>query len=371
MAVRKMRPMPTMRAFWAELRPTASGARLLAGFLRVLVRRLVLAREEVLLEREVLRFVVAGRRLLVPPRVWVCLAIAQMFLNVPIISWKNVKGRRSPLRGLHRPTILLYSGAMKRLQDNGLPYLRFASFPEDGVQQHAVFTRHGGISPAPYHTLNLSVSVADTRDNVYANRSRAYGLYGRDTDSVVHAYLVHGADVAQVTRAEDGTWYPKVDGLITDQPSCALTMNYADCAPIFLYDPARRAIGLGHAGWQGAIKDLPGALVRAMHEAFGSQPAELLAAVGPSIGACCYEVGEPVVGQVRASFADPESLLHNNGGPRPHFDLAAANRQRLFDAGVGQIEMSGLCTACRTDLFFSHRAEKGLTGRFGVMLMLT
>jgi polyphenol oxidase len=272
---------------------------------------------------------------------------------------------------LHQPTILLYSGAMKRLQNGELPYLRFSIFPDDGVQQHAVFTRHGGISPAPYHSLNLSVSVADTRDNVYANRSRAYGLYGRGTNSVVHAYLVHGADVAQVTRANDGTWYPKVDGLITDEPSCALTMNYADCAPVFLYDPANRAIGLGHAGWQGAIKDLPGALVRAMQDAFGSEPGDLLAAVGPSIGACCYEVGEPVVGQVKASFAGGAGLLYQNEGPRPHFDLPEANRQRLLDAGVRQIEMSGLCTACRTDLFFSHRAEKGLTGRFGVMFMLT
>jgi polyphenol oxidase len=294
-----------------------------------------------------------------------------MFLNVPIISWNRVKGRLSGAQRLHPPPDLLYSGAMKSLHDNGLPYLRFSIFPEDGRQQHAVFTRHGGISPAPYHTLNLSVSVADARDNVYANRARAYGLYGRDTSSVVHAHLVHGADVAQVTRSDDGAWASQVDALITDQPACALTMNYADCAPIFVYDPARDAIGLGHAGWQGAIKDLPGALVRAMGDAFGSRPRELLAAVGPCIGPCCYEVGEPVVGQVRERFADPARLLIRNGGPRPHFDLPEANRQRLLDAGVQQIEMSGLCTACRTDLFFSHRAEKGLTGRFGVMLMLT
>jgi polyphenol oxidase len=294
-----------------------------------------------------------------------------MFLNVPIISWKGVKDRPRGVPRLRPRATLLYSGAMNRYHDNGLPFLRFAGFPEDGVQQHAVFTRHGGISPAPFHTLNLSVSVADTRDNVYANRTRAYGIYGRDTHSVVHAHLVHGAGVAEVTRADDGTWRPEVDAIITAEPGCALTMNYADCAPIFLYDPVRRAIGLGHAGWQGAIKDLPGALVRAMHDAFGSHPTDLLAAVGPCIGPCCYEVGEPVIGQVHDAFAVPDDLLIADGGPRPHFDLPAANRRRLFDAGVQQVEMSGLCTACRTDLFFSHRAEKGLTGRFGVMFMLT
>ncbi|MDT8305031.1 MAG: peptidoglycan editing factor PgeF [Anaerolineae bacterium] len=252
-----------------------------------------------------------------------------------------------------------------------LPFLQFSIFPQDGVQQHAVFTRHGGISPAPFHTLNLSVSVADTRENVYANRARAYGIYGRDTGTVVHAHLVHGADVAEVSRADDGTWRPEVDGIMTGEPGCALTMNYADCAPIFLYDPVRRAIGLGHAGWQGAMKDLPGTLVRAMQDAFGSEPASLLAAVGPSIGPCCYEVGEPVISQVHDAFAAPNGLLVDNGGPRPHFDLPEANRRRLLDAGVSQVELSGLCTACRTDLFFSHRAEKGLTGRFGVMFMLT
>lgn len=265
----------------------------------------------------------------------------------------------------------MHNGAMQALYDGDLPYFRFTHFPEDGVQSHAVFTRHGGVSPAPFDSLNLSVSVPDSRDNVYANRARAYGIFGRDTGSVVHAHLVHGADVAQVTRADDGTWRAHFDGLITDEPGCALTMNYADCAPIFVYDPARRAIGLGHAGWQGAVRDLPGALVRAMQAAFGSRPADLLAAVGPSIGPCCYEVGEPVVGQVRARFAGAASLLHDNGGPRPHFDLPGANRQRLLDAGVRQIQMSGICTACRTDLFFSHRAEKGTTGRFGVIFMLS
>jgi YfiH family protein len=188
---------------------------------------------------------------------------------------------------------------------------------------------------------------------------------------VVHAHLVHGAEVDRVTGADNGAWRPRVDGLITDEPGCALTMNYADCTPIFVYDPVRRAIGLGHAGWQGAMKDLPGALVGAMQAAFGSRPADLLAAIGPCIGPCCYEVGEPVVSQIHHHFPNKPDLLQDNGGPRPHFDLPAANRQRLQAAGVRQIQSSGLCTACRTDLFFSHRAEKGTTGRFGVLFMLS
>ena len=258
---------------------------------------------------------------------------------------------------------------MQEHNGHTVPYLRFSSFPDDGLQ-HAVFTRQGGVSPAPFDTLNLSVSVPDDRDNVYANRRRAYGLYNRDTHDVVHAHLVHGNDVARVTRADNGSWVSHVDAIISDEPGCALTMNFADCAPIVLYDVQRRAVGLGHAGWKGAVVDLPGAMVRAMQREFGSDPTGLLAAVGPCIGACCYEVGETVIDAVRDAFREPQSLLVQNNGPRPHFDLPQANRRNLARAGVRHIEMSGLCTACRTDLFFSHRAEKGRTGRFGAIIVL-
>lgn len=259
---------------------------------------------------------------------------------------------------------------MQRHQNGRLPYLRFSIFPQDGRQKHAVFTRRGGVSAAPFATLNLSVSVPDQRANVLANRRRAYGLFNRDTDTVVHAHLVHGHKVARVTRADDGTWIPHVDGIVTDEPGCALTMNYADCAPILLYDPQHAAIGVGHAGWKGAVADLPGCLVRAMQREFATNPGSLLAAVGPCIDACCYEVGEPVISDVRRAFEDPDTLLLRNGGPRPHFDLPEANRRRLVQAGVRNVEMSGLCTSCRTDLFFSHRAEQGRTGRFGAIFVL-
>jgi len=277
---------------------------------------------------------------------------------------------------------------MKTFQHDDLLAFRFDSLP-NGTLHHAVFSRRGGVSVAPFDSLNLSLAVADERDRVYANRRRAYGLFGRDTDTVVHAHLVHGATVARVTTAENGTWVHHVDGLVTDQPGCVLTMSFADCAPILLYDPVHRAIGLGHAGWKGTVADLPGALVRAMAEQFGSAPADLLAAVGPCIGPCCYEVGELVIDAVSAAFASSDELLrertndqrpttndsspatrHSPPATHRHFDLPEANRRNLLNAGVRHVELSGHCTACRTDLFFSHRAEKGRTGRFGVVLGL-
>lgn len=268
---------------------------------------------------------------------------------------------------------------MKERQGNHIPFLQFRSLPVNGRIQHAIFTRQGGVSPAPFDSLNLSVSVPDSKPNVYANRARAYGLYRRDTDTVVHAYLVHGNDVARVTQQNNGTWVERVDGLITDEPGCALTMNYADCAPIFLYDPINHAIGLGHAGWQGAVRDLPGAMVSAMQVAFGSNPATLIACIGPCIGPCCYEVGEQVISAVHGAFTETDKLLVSAPGPGTqanddrhlHFNLPEANRRNLLRAGVSHIELAGFCTGCRTDLFFSHRVERGKTGRFGAIFILS
>ena len=258
---------------------------------------------------------------------------------------------------------------MQQIANDGLPYFQFESF--NGGTLHAVFTRLGGVSAPPFASLNMSSSVADAADHLRQNRQRAYGAFGYATETLVHAHLVHGADVARVTSAQNGQVAASVDGLITDEPGCGLAMNFADCAPILLWDPVRGAVGLGHAGWQGTVKDLPGAMVRAMMAAFGSEPETLIAGIGPCIGPCCYEVGEPVISAVWAAFEEPEALLPAQpNGPRPHFDLPAANVKNLRRAGVRQVAWGGICTACRTDLFFSHRAEKGKTGRFGVLLAL-
>lgn len=265
---------------------------------------------------------------------------------------------------------------MKQHVEDGIHYLQFEQLAAaaNGRIQHAIFGRHGGVSPTPFTSLNLSVSVPDEKERVYANRRRAFGLFDRDTHTLVHAHLVHGRTVARVTSASNGTWIEHVDGIMTNERGCGLTMNFADCTPIFLYDPVRQAIGLGHAGWQGCVRDLPGAMVQAMQAEFGSRPADLWAGIGPSIGPCCYEVDEPVIGAVEAAFDRPEQyLVPQPAKARPHLALPQANRHNLLRAGVpaNQIEMADLCTACRTDLFFSHRAENGRTGRFGSIFLLT
>jgi polyphenol oxidase len=263
---------------------------------------------------------------------------------------------------------------MNQFKHDEIIYFQFTTFPATSRSvRHAVLGRQGGVSPAPYASLNLSSAVGDDPAHYEENRRRAYGLLGRAFASLVHAKLVHGAEVAVVGRGDHGRVLPQCDALISNDLGCGLTMNYADCAPIFIYDPEHHAIGLGHAGWGGAVKDVPGAMVRAMVATFGSRPAALWAGIGPCIGVEVYEVGEVVVTAVQQAFTPTEVeqlLIPQPDSPRPHFDLARANELNLRRAGVQTIEQANLCTVQNNHLFFSHRAEHGRAGRFGTLFLL-
>lgn len=259
-----------------------------------------------------------------------------------------------------------------KIADDGTPYYQFDSLNAHAIP-HAVFSRLGGVSADPYQSLNLSTAVGDDPQAVAENRARAYGVLGRSTATLVHAKLAHGHDVALVTQGDQGRWVDQVDGLISADVGCGLTMNYGDCGSILLYDPHHHAIGLGHAGWRGAIANLAGALVQAMSTHFGSQPKELVAALGPCISISHYEVDTVVVEAVQQTFpkwVDRLLIPSPTHSGRFLFNLALANHIQLYEAGVKEVEMPAFCTAAHTDFFFSHRAEKGKTGRFGIALLL-
>ena len=162
------------------------------------------------------------------------------------------------------------------------------------------------------------------------------------------------------------------DGLITDEPGIYLAMRFGDCTPLIFFDPVRQAIGVAHAGWRGTMKNTAGATVQAMVTRLGCIAKNIMAVIGPAIGPCCYEVGPDVIMAAEQAFGEPDSLFSGRNGKadRAYFDMWEANRRQLADSGLGQIIQSRLCTACHTDLFFSHRAENGRTGRFGVMIGL-
>lgn len=258
---------------------------------------------------------------------------------------------------------------MPFFQQNGLRYYTFEIFPKNITQ--AVFTRQGGVSPRPWASLNVGGSIGDDLVHVRENRVRSFKALGRAPESIYDVWQVHSADVvyADTPRPLD-TEYQKADILLTDNPQVTLFMRFADCTPILLYDPKKQTIGIVHSGWLGTIREAARAAVGAMQERYASNPADILAAIGPSIGPDHYEIGEDVIAQVRNTFgSDAESLLEEHG-ERIYFNLWDANRVLLEKAGVKQIEIAEICTACHTDDWFSHRGEKGKTGRFGALIAL-
>lgn len=252
---------------------------------------------------------------------------------------------------------------------DGLRYFSFDSI-DSGIVQ-AVFTRQGGVSPKPWASLNVGGTVGDQAERVRENRQRAFASLGLDPATLFDVWQVHGKNVV-IADAPHPPQSPhlQADAILTDKPGVTLFMRFADCVPIILYDPLRKVVGLAHAGWMGTVRGVVRAALEAMQARFGTQPADLQAAIGPSIGPDHYAVGPDVVTQVRQTFGgDASALLARIDGDM-HFDLWAANRLLLEQAGVRQIEVAGLCTACDLDDWYSHRAEKGRTGRFGALIAL-
>ena len=252
---------------------------------------------------------------------------------------------------------------------DGVRYFCFDSFPAGAV--HAVFTRQGGMSPAPWHSLNVGGTVGDEQERVVANRFRSFHAMGRDPHSIFDVWQVHSAEVV-IADAPHFSRPPeyKADAILTNKPEVTLFMRFADCVPILLHDPKKQVVGVVHAGWQGTVKKIVREAVRAMQAAYGSDPADVLAGIGPSIGPDHYEIGPDVIARVRESFdGDSDALLHTHEG-RVHLDLWAANRLTLEQAGVGRVDLAGLCTACHPDDWYSHRAQQGQTGRVGALIAL-
>ncbi len=235
----------------------------------------------------------------------------------------------------------------------------------------AFTTRPGGTSAPPYAGLNLGAGSGDDPSTVAANGRRLAGALGFAYERLARLRQVHGADVAVVDTAGPVPGpVGEYDAVVTDRPGTALLVLAADCVPILLVDPARPAVGAVHAGWRGVVADAPGAAVRALVRAYDSRPSALRAAIGPSIGPCCYEVDGPVAerfAEAGLRFEPPLATpsAPRDGRPRWRLDLVAAVRGRLEAAGVpaAGIEATGLCTACREDLFFSHRRDGARTGR--------
>jgi polyphenol oxidase len=251
--------------------------------------------------------------------------------------------------------------------------------------EHAVFARLGGASQGPLASLNVGRSVGDEPDAVAENLRRIYAHLGLNAAQAVTPWQVHSNRIATVSGHDAGRVVPNTDGLVTATPGLALLLRFADCQPILLYDPEHHALGLVHAGWRGVAQGIAIRAVEAMQAAFGTRAGALVAGLGPAIGPCCYVVGDEVAAAMGYALPDWRQVMHpvpppaaaegaqgeeEEGGTAWRFDLPAANAQQLASVGVRAIEQAGLCTSCRSDEFYSHRASNGQTGRFAAVAFL-
>ena len=257
-----------------------------------------------------------------------------------------------------------------------LKIYQFANLADDGSIRHFVTTRAGGFSASPYDSLNLGLHVGDDPENVIRNRSRLAAEMEIPLSYFTFAKQVHGSRVAVISQQMRGagsldyeTDIADTDAMITDAEDVCLMILVADCVPILFHDPVKRVVGAAHAGWKGTVQQITSKVITAMTSTFGSDSSDILIGIGPSIGQCCYHVGEEVVSQVEQNLS--KEFIHRNDAEEISFDLWEANRAQLLDSSVPDtnIEVARICTCCNSDRFYSYRCE-GLTGRFGAGIML-
>jgi len=244
---------------------------------------------------------------------------------------------------------------------NGIPFFQFPNLSGIPGLRHGIFTRRGGVSQGPFESLNVGRGVGDTPENVAQNRHRAARCLS--ADRLIFARQVHGTTVVTVGKGHFPDTPPTGDALMTDRPGTFIAVQVADCQPVLLYDPLKRAMAAVHSGWRGSVENVIGHTVEAMETTFGCRPDNLLAGIGPSLGPCCGEF-------VNYRTELPERLW-KYGDDADRFDFWTISRDQLTACGVRKenIHVSRLCTKCRTDLFFSYRGE-GVTGRFAAAIGL-
>lgn len=256
-----------------------------------------------------------------------------------------------------------------------LEYLSFPSLEETGIVRHMFTTRTGGVSEGEFATMNLSFTRGDDGERVAENYRRIGTAFSCTPEDMVASHQTHTTNIRRVTEADKGKGitcprdYENIDGLMTDVPGIVLVTYFADCVPLFLVDPVHRAIGLAHSGWRGTAAGMGTAMVKAMGDAYGTKPQDLIAAVGPSICGDCYEVGEDVAGEFRRF----RGAVRKRGTPGKYgLDLWEANRQNLLAAGVesSKIAVTDVCTCCNGSYLFSHRASQGRRGNLAALLCI-
>lgn len=275
--------------------------------------------------------------------------------------------------------------AMKTNLAGEMEYLTFPAFTETGIVTHMVSTRKGGVSRGIFASMNYNYNRGDDPAAVDENFRRTAGIFGTGPDAFVCGEQTHTTNVRVVTEADRGKGvtrkkdYGDVDGLVTNVPGLILSTFYADCVPLLFVDPVKKAIGCSHSGWRGTAAEMGRVTVETMERVYGCRPADILAAIGPSICKNCYEVSADVAdaffrlfSEERYGFCKTEDILEEKENGKYLLDLWKANEAVLLAAGIlpRHLSVAGLCTCCHPKYLFSHRASGGKRGNFGAFIML-
>lgn len=265
-------------------------------------------------------------------------------------------------------------------EKNGVYYLTYPLFEQTEMVTHAFSTRLGGVSKGVCSTMNLSFSRGDKEEDVRENFRRMADVLGVKEKDFVFSKQTHTANVRVVTEKDRGKGlvkpldYDDVDGLVTNISGICLSTFYADCVPLFFVDPVKKAIGLSHSGWRGTVEKIGKKTVEKMQEEYGSNPKDILAAIGPSICQDCYEVSEDVIDEFKRAFAkkDWTNLFYQKANGKYQLNLWKANEYIFLEAGIKREHMAvtNICTCCNSELLFSHRASCGKRGNLAAFLAI-
>lgn len=272
------------------------------------------------------------------------------------------------------------SGTTELKEKNHVPYIQFKNLSATGIVKHGFSTRKGGVSTGIFSSMNLNFKRGDDPDAVLENYRRMAAALNMRVEDMVLSDQTHTTNVRVITEEDRGKGilrpqdYSDVDGMITNVPGIVLVTSYADCVPLYFVDPVRKAIGLSHSGWKGTFGHIGQKTVEKMHEVYGSEPKDIVAAIGPSICRSCYEVSDDVAEAFRANFTAYEAadILLDKGNGKYQLDLWKANWYVLTDAGIlpEHLSVTDLCTACHPDLLWSHRKTNGQRGGLSAFLSL-
>lgn len=266
------------------------------------------------------------------------------------------------------------------LENSGcLPVLRYQKLEGTGIVRHGFSTRLGGVSEGIFSTLNLSFTRGDEQEAVLENYKRFANAVGVDYKKIVTSDQTHTTNVRRVYEADAGEGVIRqrtvtdVDGMVTNEPGLALMTFYADCVPLYFVDPVNKAIGLSHSGWRGTVNRMGKVTIEKMREEFGTEPEDLICAIGPSICRECYEVSKDVIEEFQKEFEGHEQeLFYKKENGKYQLDLWKANEIVMLEAGVKRenLSVTDICTCCNSRYLFSHRASHGKRGNLAACLAL-